>query len=64
LFQTISAVTGKDFGNREWQELGGRCLTTEVQFNCRAGLTKKENCLPVMFYKEKLLRFKQHKNGE
>jgi len=54
LFQAISAVTGKDFGNREWQELGVRCLTAEVQFNCRAGLTKEDDRLPAMFYKERL----------
>ncbi len=54
VFQAISAVTGKDFGNREWQELGVRCLTAEVQFNRRAGLTKEDDRLPAMFYKEKL----------
>jgi aldehyde:ferredoxin oxidoreductase len=54
LFQAISAVTGKDFGKREWRELGVRCLTAEVQFNRRAGLTKEDDRLPAMFYKEKL----------
>lgn len=54
LFQAISVVTGKDFGNREWQELGVRCLTAEVQFNRRAGLTKEDDRLPDMFYKERL----------
>ncbi len=54
LFQAISAVTGKDFGNREWQELGVRCLKAEVQFNRRAGLTKEDDRLPAMFYKEEL----------
>jgi aldehyde:ferredoxin oxidoreductase len=57
LFQAISAVTGRDFGNQEWQELGVRCLTAEVQFNRRAGLTKEDDRLPVMFYKEKLLPY-------
>ncbi len=57
LFQAISAVTGDDFGNREWQELGVRCLTAEVQFNRRAGLTKDDDRLPAMFYKEKLLPY-------
>jgi len=54
LFQAISAVTGKDFGNREWDELGVRCLTAEVQFNHRAGLTEEDDRLPAMFYQEKL----------
>ena len=54
LFQAISVVTGKDFGNREWQKLGVRCLTAEVQFNRRAGLTKEDDRLPDMFYKERL----------
>jgi aldehyde:ferredoxin oxidoreductase len=54
LFQAISAVTGDDFGNREWQELGVRCLTAEVKFNRRAGLTKEDDRLPAMFYKEEL----------
>ena len=54
VFQAISAVTGKDFGNREWQELGIRCLTAEVQFNHRAGFTQEDDRLPAMFYKEKL----------
>ena len=57
VFQAISAVTGKDFDNREWQELGVRCLTAEVQFNCRAGLVKEDDRLPAMFYKEKLLPY-------
>ena len=57
LFQAISAVTGKDFGNREWQEFGVRCLTAEVQFNRRTGLTKEDDRLPAMFYKEKLLLY-------
>ncbi len=54
LFQAISAVTGKNFGNLEWQELGVRCLTAEVQFNRRAGLTQEDDRLPAMFYQEKL----------
>jgi aldehyde:ferredoxin oxidoreductase len=54
LFQAISAVTGKDFGNREWQELGSRCLTAEVEFNRRAGLTQEDDRLPAMFYEERL----------
>jgi aldehyde:ferredoxin oxidoreductase len=57
LFQAISAVTGNDFGNREWRELGVRCLTSEVQFNRRAGLTEEDDRLPAMFYKEKLLPY-------
>ena len=44
----------KQFGNREWQELGVRCLRAEVQFNRRAGLTKEDDRLPAMFHKEKL----------
>jgi aldehyde:ferredoxin oxidoreductase len=54
LFQAITAYTGKNFGSREWQELGVRCLTAEVQFNRRAGLTGEDDRLPAMFYKEKL----------
>lgn len=54
LFQAISAVTGKDFGDQEWQKLGVRCLSAELQFNRRAGLTHEDDRLPAMFYKEKL----------
>jgi aldehyde:ferredoxin oxidoreductase len=54
LFEAISAVTGKDFGNLEWNELGVRCLTAEVQFNRRAGLTQEDDRLPLMFYEEDL----------
>jgi aldehyde:ferredoxin oxidoreductase len=57
LFQAITAVTGKDFGNREWQKLGVRCLKAELQFNRRAGLTKEDDRLPAMFYKEELLPY-------
>lgn len=52
--KAISAITGKFFGNREWQELGINCLKAEIQFNRRAGLTKEEDRLPAMFHEEKL----------
>jgi aldehyde:ferredoxin oxidoreductase len=54
LFKAISAITGKDFGSQDWQELGIRCLKTELQFNRRAGLRNEDDRLPAMFYREKL----------
>jgi aldehyde:ferredoxin oxidoreductase len=57
LFGAISAIWGKLFGYQEWQEIGIRCLNAEMQFNRRAGLTKEDDRLPTMFYKERLLPY-------
>ena len=54
LFRAITALTGEPFGSKEWQKLGMRCLTAEIDFNRRAGLTEKDDHLPDMFYKEPL----------
>jgi aldehyde:ferredoxin oxidoreductase len=54
LFGAISALRGEPFGHQEWKNIGIRCLTAELQFNRRAGLTKEDDRLPAMFYKEKL----------
>ena len=57
LFKAITAVTGDPFGNQEWQKLGLRCLTAEIDFNCRAGLTMEDDRLPAMFHEEPLAPF-------
>ncbi len=55
--EAISAVTGKQFGPREWRQLGLRCLTAEFEFNRRAGLTREDDQLPSMFHEEPLTPF-------
>jgi aldehyde:ferredoxin oxidoreductase len=54
LFRAIRALTGEPFGPTEWQQLGLRCLTAEIDFNQRAGLTGKDDRLPAMFHTEPL----------
>ena len=54
LFRAITALTGEPFGSKEWQQAGLRCLTAEIDFNLRAGLTEKDDRLPDMFHKEPL----------
>ncbi len=55
--KAVAAVTGKPFGPREWRQLGVRCLTAELDFNRRAGLTGKDDQLPPMFHEEPLAPF-------
>ncbi len=57
IFTAITALTGKPFGNNEWQKLGTNCLAAEVDFNHRAGLTDKDDQLPAMFHEEALAPF-------
>jgi len=57
IFTAITALTGKRFGNNEWQQLGADCLAAEVDFNHRAGLTDKDDQLPAMFHEESLAPF-------
>lgn len=54
MFKAIAALNGQPFGSREWRQLGMRCLTAEIDFNRRAGLTEKENRLPELFHQEPL----------
>lgn len=54
LCEIIAAVTGKPFTINDWQEIGLRCLSNELNFNKRAGLTEQDDQLPEMFHKEKL----------
>jgi len=54
LYRAINALTGEPFGLKAWQLLGLRCLTAEIDFNRRAGLTEKDDRLPEMFHKEPL----------
>ena len=54
LLRAVAAVTGKQFGSQEWQQLGRCCLTAEIDFNHRAGLTKEHDRLPDMFHEEPL----------
>ena len=57
LFNALTALTGEPFGYKEWQQLGMRCLTAELDFNRRAGLTEKDDRLPDMFHKEPLSQY-------
>ena len=57
LFKALTALTGEPFGFNEWQRLGMRCLTAELDFNRRAGLTEKDDRLPEMFHKEPLSQY-------
>jgi len=52
LLQAVTAITGEPFGPEEWQQLGIRCLTAELDFNRRAGLTTEDDQLPAMFHEE------------
>lgn len=54
LFGAIMSIKGEPFGPEDWKQLGLQCLTAEIDFNDRAGITEKEDRLPDMFYKEPL----------
>ena len=54
LFGAISSLIGQPFGADQWRQLGMRCLTAEIDFNRRAGLTEDDDRLPDMFHKEPL----------
>ncbi len=54
LFRSISALVGKPFDSKAWQQLGKRILTAEIDFNLRAGFTDIDDRLPDMFHKESL----------
>ena len=57
LFNAVAAITGNQFSGQEWHQLGIRCLTTEIDFNRRAGLTNEDDRLTDMFYEEPLAPF-------
>lgn len=54
LFCAIASIKGEPFGSQDWHQLGMQCLTAEIDFNNRAGITAKEDRLPDMFYEEPL----------
>lgn len=54
IFTMMSAKSGKDFDQKDWTELGERVIKAELQFNRKAGLTKEDDRLPLMFYQEPL----------
>jgi aldehyde:ferredoxin oxidoreductase len=54
LLSAISAMIGKPFDSQAWQQLGTRILTTEIDFNRRAGFIGKDDRLPEMFHNESL----------
>jgi aldehyde:ferredoxin oxidoreductase len=54
IFQAVSALIGRAFGQAEWQEIGTGCLALELDFNRRAGLTEKDDALPAFFKEEPL----------
>ncbi|MCF8070430.1 MAG: aldehyde ferredoxin oxidoreductase [Desulfobacterales bacterium] len=60
VFKAISAITGKPFGNREWEDLGINCLKAETRFNSGAGLTQEDDRLPSMFHDENLLPYHKY----
>ena len=54
LFEAIAALIGKPFGSADWQQLGIKILTAEIDFNRRAGLSEKDDRMPDMFHQESL----------
>lgn len=54
IFRAVSAITGNEFGNQEWDQLGTRIIRAELDFNRRAGLKREDDQLPAMFHEEPL----------
>ncbi|MCP3891073.1 MAG: aldehyde ferredoxin oxidoreductase [Desulfobulbaceae bacterium] len=54
VFTMMSAKSGKDFGQDDWDALGKRVIKAELEFNRNAGFTSKDDRLPPMFYNEPL----------
>jgi len=54
VYQMISAKSGKPFTEQDWSDLGTKVIKTELEFNKKAGFTKKQDRLPKMFYEEPL----------
>lgn len=54
VFTMMSAKSGQPFGEEDWTALGRRVIKTELEFNRKAGLTRKDDRLPPMFYNEPL----------
>ena len=52
IFNAVAAITGEPFGSQEWQQIGIRCLSAEIDFNHRAGLTDEDDRLPDFFHEE------------
>jgi len=53
-FKTLSAMLGTSFGPPEMIAMGEQCLTTERQFNLKAGLKPEDDRLPAFFREEPL----------
>jgi len=54
VFTMMSAKSGLSFGEKNWAELGKTVIKVELEFNRKAGLTNKDDRLPLMFYNEPL----------
>lgn len=54
VYMMIAAKSGKPFGEKSWTALGMKVLKAEIEFNRKAGFTKKDDRLPKMFYEEPL----------
>jgi aldehyde:ferredoxin oxidoreductase len=54
IFKMITAKSGKPFTEADWTDMGVRVIKAELGFNRNAGLTKEDDRLPEMFYKEPL----------
>ena len=54
LFKALSAKMGREFSLEDFMSLGREVLRIELEFNKKAGLTRKDNSLPPFFYQESL----------
>jgi aldehyde:ferredoxin oxidoreductase len=54
VYKMVAAKSGKPFGAQDWTALGVSVLKAELEFNRKAGFTRKDDRLPKMFYEEPL----------
>lgn len=54
VFTMMSAKSGNNFDQSDWDALGKRVIKAELEFNRNAGFTSKDDRLPPMFYNEPL----------
>ncbi len=50
----LSAITGRDWTEQEYQKAGERIYNLERAFNCREGFTRADDVLPDRFFAEPL----------
>ena len=50
----LSAITGVDWTEAEYQKAGERIYNLERAFNCREGFVRKDDALPARFFDDPL----------